>query len=108
MTDDTGFAFSTTVIAYPKPKYVLLAEDGTMSNGVEHSLTVNAVNNFTVHLNKITVKGTDYGMYHLHINNTFGETIIYVSLIPKSELSIKFIMFYHLVIDVVLKDISNK
>lgn len=79
-----------------------------MSNGIEHSLTVNAVNKFTVHLNKIIVKRTYYGMYHLHINNTFGETIIYVSLIPKSELSIKFIMFYHLVIDVVLKDISNK
>ena len=85
VTDDTGFAFSTTVIAYPKPHCVLLAEDGTMSNGVEHSLTINAVNNFTVYFKKVTVKRTDYGLYHLHMSNIFGETIIYVSLIPQSE-----------------------
>lgn len=85
VTDDTGFAFSTTVIAYPKPHYVLLTEDGTMSNGIEHSLTINAVNNFTAHFKKVTVKRTDYGLYHLYISNTFGETIIYVSLIPQSE-----------------------
>ena len=76
MADDTGYAFSTTVIAYPKPQYVLLTENGTMINGIEHILTVNAVNNFTVHLNKIIVKRTDYGMYHLHINNTFEETYL--------------------------------
>ena len=64
-----------------------------MSNGIEHSLTVNAVNTFTVHLKKIIIKPTDYGIYHLHIKNTFGETIIYVSFIPQSELSIKFIIY---------------
>lgn len=42
------------------------------------------------------------------ISTTHLEKHIYVSVIPQSELSIKFIMFYHLVIDVVLKETTKK
>ena len=84
-SDDTGFTFSTTVIAYPKPSYVVLFEKSTNNNGIWDSMTVNAVNNFTVHLNKTTVKQADYGTYHLKINNSFGGSTIYVNVVPQSK-----------------------
>ena len=85
VSDDKGFAFSTTVIAYPKPSYVVLFENSTSNNGIWNSMTVNAVNNFTVHLNKTTVKQTDYGTYHLTITNSFGGSTIYINVVPQSK-----------------------
>lgn len=83
--DDTGFVFSTTVLAYPKPSYVLLAEDGKINNHIEHSMTENAVNNFTLQLTKTTVQHNDYGTFVIYINNTFGTTSIFVNVIPQSK-----------------------
>ena len=85
VSDDTGFAFSTTVIAYPKPSYVVLFGNSTSNNEIWNSMTVNAINNFTVHLNKTTVKQDDYGTYHLNITNSFGGSSIYVNVVPQSK-----------------------
>lgn len=82
--DDTGFAFSTTIIAYPKPDYVLMTDDGTISNGIEHNMTVNAVNNYTIYITKTSVKPGEYGKFVIYVNNAFGETSISVNLVPQS------------------------
>ena len=85
VSDDTGFAFSITVIAYPKPRYVVLFGNSTNNNGIWYSMTVNAVNNFSVNLNKTTVQQADYGTYHLNITNIFGGATIYVNVVPQSK-----------------------
>lgn len=85
VSDDKGFAFSTTVIAYPRPHYVVLFGNTTNNNGIWDSMTVNAVNNFTVHLNKTTVKQVDYGTYRLNITNFFGGSTVYVNVVPESK-----------------------
>nr|XP_022287398.1 basement membrane-specific heparan sulfate proteoglycan core protein-like isoform X2 [Crassostrea virginica] len=83
--DDTGFAFSTTIIAYPKPDYVLMTDDGTISNGIEHNMTVNAVNNYTIYITKTSVKPGEYGKFVIYVNNAFGETSISVNLVPQKK-----------------------
>lgn len=88
LADDTDFTFSTTIIAYPKPQCVLLAEDGTISNRIGLSMTINSMNNFTINMNKTDVKQADYGTYHLHINNTFGGTIVQILVVPQSKSTI--------------------
>ena len=85
VSDDTGFTFSTTVIAYPKPSYVVLFEKSTNNNGIWDSMTVNTINNFTVHLNKTTVNQADYGIYLLNITNSFGISTIHVDVVPQSK-----------------------
>ncbi|XP_022287174.2 nephrin-like [Crassostrea virginica] len=82
-SEDKGFAFSLTVIAYPKPHYLLLVEDGKIKNGIVHNMTVNAVNIFTIHLTKTTLEQDEYGIFVIFINNTFGTTSIYVNVIPQ-------------------------
>ena len=85
VSDDKGFSFTTTVIAYPEPRYVVSFENNTNTNGIVDSMTVNAINNFTFHLNKSNVEQADYGTYHLRITNTFGESNIDINLIPQSK-----------------------
>ena len=85
VSDDTGFTFSTTVIAYPKPSYVVLFKNSTNNNGIWDSMTVNTINNFTVHLNKTTVNEADYGIYLLNITNSFGVSTIHVDVVPQSK-----------------------
>ena len=96
LQDDTDLAFSTTIIAYPKPQYVLLAEDGIISHGIEHHMTVNSMNNFTIRMNKTDVNQHDYGTYHLYINNTFGETIVQIFVIPQSKTIFSLLLFFFL------------
>lgn len=86
ISDDTrSFAFSTTVIAYPRPIYAVWFGNGTTKNGIFYNMTVNAINNFTVQLNKTTVEEADFGTYHLNISNTFGEALIHINVIPQSK-----------------------
>nr|XP_022287372.1 nephrin-like isoform X2 [Crassostrea virginica] len=80
-----GIVFSTTVIAYPKPQYALLFENGTKTRDILDSIDVNAINNFTIHFNKTIINQVDFGLYHLFINNTFGETVIYITVIPQRK-----------------------
>ena len=83
--EDIIFAFSTKIIAYPEPRYALLFENGLQPNGIRDSMTMNTVNNFTLYFYKTTVQQTDYGTYNLHINNTFGETTVYIDVLSQSE-----------------------
>nr|XP_022289451.1 hemicentin-1-like isoform X3 [Crassostrea virginica] len=85
VSDDTGIVFSTTVIAYPKPLYALLYENGAKTHDILDRIVVNAINNFTIHFEKTVFEQADYGFYRLYINNTFGETIIYVNVIPQRK-----------------------
>ena len=85
VTDITGIVFSTTVIAYPKPQYALLFENGTKARDILDNIKVNAINNFTIHFNKTIIQQDDFGFYRLFINNTFGETVIYVAVLPQRK-----------------------
>ena len=85
MSDDTGIAFSTTVIAYPKPHYALLYENGTKAHDILDSMQVNAINNFTIRFKKTIIENEDYGLYRLSINNTFGETDIHITVMPQRK-----------------------
>lgn len=85
VTDITGIEFSTTVIAYPKPRYELKFENGTKTSQMTGRITANSKNNFTIYYNQTVVKQDDYGTYHLRVNNSFGEAIIYVNVLPQSK-----------------------
>nr|XP_022327036.1 B-cell receptor CD22-like isoform X1 [Crassostrea virginica] len=85
ISNNSWFIFSTIVIAYPKPNYALLFGNRTKNNEIVDSITVNALNNFTVHFNKLIQEPADYGTYHLHINNTFGETTVFINVVPESK-----------------------
>ena len=85
VSDEKGFAFSTSVIAYPQPRYVVLFGNSTNYNGIGNTMTVNAINNFTVHINKTNVKQADYGTYQIHVTNSFGGSTIYVNVVPQSK-----------------------
>lgn len=85
VSDGISLAFSTKIIAYPKPRFTLMFENRTELNGIEDRLAVNAANHFTLYLYKTTIDQIDYGTYYLHINNTFGEAIVYVYILQPGE-----------------------
>nr|XP_022313604.1 B-cell receptor CD22-like [Crassostrea virginica] len=85
ITDTSGIRFSSIIIAYPLPQYVLEYEDGTKINGMTDTLTWNSVNNFTIHFNKSDAKPRDYGLYRLRLSNVFGNTVIYVNVFPQRK-----------------------
>lgn len=85
VTDTTGIEFSTRIIAYPDPRYELIYDNGTNNNQMTNMLTRNAVNSFTIHYNQTVVDRGDYGTYRLIVSNSFGETIIYVNILPQSK-----------------------
>ena len=82
--DSSGLEFSSTVIAYPQPQYVVEYEDGTKNDGMTDTLTWKSVNNFSIHFKKNVANPCDYGLYQLRISNVFGNTVIYVNVFPKS------------------------
>ena len=85
ITDTSGITFSSIIIAFPLPQYVLEYEDGTKTKGMTDTLTWNSVNIFTIHFNKSDAKPSDYGLYYLRINNVFGNTLVYVNVFPQSK-----------------------
>nr|XP_022317747.1 hemicentin-2-like [Crassostrea virginica] len=85
ITDTSGIRFSSIIIAYPLPHYVLDYEDGTKINGMTDTLTWNSINNFTISFSKSDAKPRDYGLYHLRLSNVFGNTVIYVNVFPQRK-----------------------
>ena len=85
ITNTSGIRFSSIIIAYPLPQYVLEYEDGTKINGMTDTLTWNSINNFTISFNKSDAKPRDYGLYRLRLSNVFGNTVIYVNVFPQSK-----------------------
>ncbi|XP_065933086.1 nephrin isoform X2 [Magallana gigas] len=85
VTDTSGIDFTTTVIAYPEPRYELRYENGTTSNKMMGSITRNDVNNFTIRFNQTAVKQDDFGIYRLLVSNPFGETVVVLTVIPQRK-----------------------
>lgn len=103
VTDILGIEFSTTVFAYPEPRYELRYDNGTINNRMVGSITRNAVNNYTIHFNQTVVKQEDFGTYHLLVSNMFGETTVFFNVLPQSMLKLfvkqrvpKFNGYHHL------------
>lgn len=87
MTDTTGIEFSATVIAHPEPRFELRYDNGTINNRMMGTLHRNDVNNFTIYFNQTVVEPNDYRTYHLIVSNSFGETAVFVNVLPQSEYS---------------------
>lgn len=85
MTDSTGIEFSITVIAYPEPQYELERDKGTIDNQMMHSLTINAVNSFTIHFIQTVVNQSDFRLYRLKVGNLYGKIIVFVNVVPQSK-----------------------
>lgn len=85
VSDTTGIAFSMTVIAYPEPLYELRYDNGTKNTRMVDSISRIAVNNFTIHFKQTVVEQDDYGIYHLLVSNTFGESIVILNVLPQSK-----------------------
>lgn len=85
MTDTTGIEFSSTIIAYPKPQYELQYENGSKNNQMMDSVITNAVYNYTILYNQTVVNQDDYGTFYLRVNNSYGETTVYVNVIAQSK-----------------------
>lgn len=94
MTDTSWIDFSTTVIAYPEPRYELRYENGTTSNKMMGSITRNAVNNFTIRLYQTSVEQADFGTYRLLVSNQFGKTVVVLNVLPLSEFLCNLLTLY--------------
>lgn len=85
ITEVTGIEFSTIVIAYPEPYYILKNENGTANKRMMNSITRNAINNFTIHFNQTIVEQSDYGSYYLELSNLLGTTTVLINVLPQSK-----------------------
>lgn len=85
ITDLTGIEFSTIVIAYPEPYYLLENENGTTNNRMMASIARNAINNFTIYFNQTNVQQSDYGTYFLKLKNSFGTATVSINVLPQSK-----------------------
>lgn len=85
VTDTTGIEFSTTIIAYPEPKYELRYENGTKNVQMMDSITRNSLYNVTIHFNQTAVEQSDYGKYYLLLHNLFGKAYVFVNVIPQRK-----------------------
>lgn len=63
----------------------LVYENGTVPDQMKKSISINAVNNFTIHISQAVVNQSDFGVYHLKVWNSFGEITVIVNVIPRSE-----------------------
>lgn len=85
VTDTTGIEFSVTIIAHPKPQYELEFENETEINRLTDMIAMNALNNFSIHFNQTSVEKSHYGVYRLRVYNSYGETFIYVNVVPQRK-----------------------
>ncbi|XP_062603323.1 uncharacterized protein LOC134265101 [Saccostrea cucullata] len=83
IADEIGIEFSTTIIAYPEPQYVLKYINGTTNTNMARFIFRNAINNFTISYTKKTVLQSDFGIYVLEIMNSFGISRIFIEVIPR-------------------------
>lgn len=95
VTDTTGINFSTIVIAYPEPLIRVENENGTEPDQIIKSIKRNAVNNFTIRISQAVVNQSDFGVYHLKVNNSFGGITMIVNVIPQSEYN-QFYNYYNI------------
>lgn len=85
VTENTGIQFSTTVVAYPQPTYNLKHMNESTNSQMTDSITMNAVNNFTINFNQTNVDQRDFGVYYLTVSNAYGNATVIVNVLPQSK-----------------------
>ncbi|XP_078310226.1 cell adhesion molecule CEACAM1-like isoform X2 [Crassostrea virginica] len=73
-------SFSTTVIAYPEPRYRLMYKNGTINTEMKVNVHKNALNNFTIHCEQQFVREMDSETYSLKVDNFLGSSTIFVHI----------------------------
>nr|XP_022344647.1 hemicentin-1-like [Crassostrea virginica] len=73
-------SFSTTVIAYPEPRYRLMYKNGTINTEMKVNIYKNAMNNFTIYCEQQFVREMDSETYSLKVDNFLGSSTIFVHI----------------------------
>ncbi|XP_078310224.1 uncharacterized protein LOC111137474 isoform X2 [Crassostrea virginica] len=73
-------SMSTTVIAYPEPRYNLEYKNGTANNMMTVNLYKNAINNFTIYCEQQLVEEMDSVTYTLKLSNILGASTVFISI----------------------------
>lgn len=71
---------STTVIAYPEPRYNLEYKNGTANNMMTVNLYKNAINNFTIYCEQQLVEEMNSVTYTLKLSNVLGASTVFISI----------------------------
>nr|XP_022345367.1 hemicentin-1-like isoform X3 [Crassostrea virginica] len=78
-------SMSTTVMAYPEPRYILKYENGTRNNMMTVHLQKNAINNFTVHCEQQFAQEMDSVTYILELSNVFGASTVFIRILKQEK-----------------------
>nr|XP_022339540.1 uncharacterized protein LOC111134632 isoform X4 [Crassostrea virginica] len=73
-------SMSTTVIAYPEPRYNLEYKNGTANNMMTVNLYKNAINNFTIYCEQQLVEEMDSVTYTLKLSNVLGASTVFINI----------------------------
>ncbi|XP_078310222.1 uncharacterized protein LOC111134632 isoform X2 [Crassostrea virginica] len=84
ITSDTRrISLSTTVMAYPEPRYNLEYKNGTSNNMMTVYLYKNAINNFTIYCEQQFVQEMDSVTYTLKFNNVLGSSTVFIKIVKQ-------------------------
>ena len=78
---------STTVMAYPEPRYILKYENATTNNMMTIHLHKNAINNFTVHCEQHFAQEMDSVTYILELSNVLGASTVLMRILKQGKYS---------------------
>ena len=78
---------STTVMAYPEPRYILKYENGTRNNMMTVYLHKNAINNLTVHCEQQFSREMDSVTYILELSNFLGASTLFIRIVKQGKYS---------------------
>ena len=78
---------STTVMAYPEPRYILKYENGTKNHMMTVHLQKNAINNFTVHCEQQFAQEIDSVTYILELSNVLGVSAVFIRILKQGKYS---------------------
>ena len=81
---------STTVMAYPEPRYILKYENGTKNQMMTVHLQKNAINNFTVHCEQQFAQEIDSVTYILELSNVLGVSTVFIRILKQGKYSTSF------------------
>ena len=78
---------STTVMAYPEPRYILKYENGTKNHMMTVHLQKNAINNFTVNCEQQFAQEIDSVTYILELRNVLGVSTVFIRILKQGKYS---------------------
>ena len=81
---------STTVMAYPEPRYILKYENGTRNNMMTVHLQKTAINNLTVHCEQQFSREMDSVTYILELSNFLGASTVFIRILKQGKYSLFF------------------